>query len=205
MKHSFFDKYSYLDSPVHRFNPKLKILIFLAIAILVIAVPGFHLGLYVFLVVSIIGLILLSKVPLSFVLKRTAVIVPIAFIVALSNFLSKSGDHITLYKTLLNSCIIVAMLILVVETTRFPVILKSLAQLKVPSLILILLSFIYRYFFVLIDEIERMIYSIKVRTYKRPDLKTISTIVAMVFVKSYERAERIYWAMILRGFKEDLG
>ncbi|MCS7213318.1 MAG: hypothetical protein NZ927_03740 [Candidatus Calescibacterium sp.] len=199
MKHSFFDKYSYINSPVHKINPVLKLILFLSIGILLNIIP-FQIVTYILIGSVTLVITYLSKVPLIFILKRTLVILPFVFVIALTNFFSKLSESTVLYKTFLNAYIMITLLILLTQTTKFPEMLKSLSYLRVPKLILVLLSFIYRYFFILIDEAEKMIYSAKIRTYKRLKIRTIGAMIGVLFIKTYDRSERVYWSMLLRGF-----
>ncbi len=66
------------------------------------------------------------------------------------------------------------------------------------------LALMYRYLFVLMDEAERMQRARASRTFTKPGLrswKTLGTVVGQLFVRSSERAERIYSAMCARGWK----
>lgn len=199
MKHSFFDKYSHINSPVHKVNPVLKLILFLSIGIF-LNIISFQTGIYIIIGFIILVITYLSKVPLIFILKRTLVILPFVVLIALTNFFSKFSENTVFYKTFLNAYIMITLLILFTQTTKFTEMLKSLSYLRFPKLILVLLSFIYRYFFILIDEAEKMIYSAKIRTHKRPNIRTLSTMIGVLFVKSYDRSERVYWSMLLRGF-----
>lgn len=200
MKHSFIDKYSYLNTPIHRIEPLIKIIIFLIFAVLVNLISKYVFFTYpvVFFTLSVI--IFISKIPVFFILKKASVILPFLFLIAFCNYFSKSTDYIVITQTVLNSFLIVVSLILLVETTKFHNLLKSMMKLGIPKIIIILLLFIYRYFFVLIDEIERIVLATRLRTHKRLSLKTIGRIIGVIFVRSYERSERIFYAMCSRGF-----
>ncbi|MFN3966159.1 MAG: energy-coupling factor transporter transmembrane component T family protein [Endomicrobiia bacterium] len=200
MKHSFFDKYSYLETPIHKIPAVIKIVLFLffAISVIIISKLSFLVYLLGFFVLAII--IYLSKIPVDFVIKKSVVVLPFIFLITLCNLFSKSIDYAIIIETFLNSFLIICALILLVETTKFSELLKGLSKLGIPKIIIILLSFIYRYFFVLIDEAEKMMYYLKIRSYKRINLKTLSNMIGTLFIRSYERAERIYSAMRMRGF-----
>lgn len=204
MKHSFFDKYSYLNTPVHKIPPVVKIVSFLVLDILILTVSEKSILVYPIAVVFISFLLYLSKIPVSFVLKKVVVVIPFVLLIALCKFFSKSISYTVIIRTILNSSIIIVLLILLVETTKFVDLLKSLSKIGTPKIIVILLSFIYRYFFILIDEIEKMMYSVKLRSYKNISLTTLASIVGILFIRSYERAERIYSAMVMRGFNGEI-
>jgi cobalt/nickel transport system permease protein len=65
----------------------------------------------------------------------------------------------------------------------------------------------YRYFFVLVDELEKMLRAVKLRSFKNNRFKTFSilaNIVGVLFIRSYERSERVYNAMSMRGFDGEI-
>ena len=68
------------------------------------------------------------------------------------------------------------------------------------------LAFLYRYFFVLIDEMEQMHLAVKARAAgsgNKAMIRALSGLLGMLFIRSYERSERIYMAMQLRGYNRD--
>jgi cobalt/nickel transport system permease protein len=66
------------------------------------------------------------------------------------------------------------------------------------------LTFAYRYIFLFSDEAERMRRAKKSRTFKRQKptdgIKTLVPMVSHLFLRAFERAEKIYAAMLSRGF-----
>jgi|YNPNPStandDraft_1061719.scaffolds.fasta_scaffold17607_3 cobalt/nickel transport system permease protein len=204
MKHSFFDKYSDGKSWVHRIDPVTKIIFFIFFSLFLILFSEITILFYPLFFLCLIILIVISRIPVIFILKNILVIIPFILLVSLSGFFTKYFNFLVLGKTFANSFFILTLLILVVNTTKFPALLDGLKQLGVPKIILILLSFTYRYFFVLIDEIEKLIFSTKMRTHKKLNWKTLGSIIGLIFVRSYERAERIYLAMRMRGFNGEI-
>ncbi|MEW6557864.1 MAG: energy-coupling factor transporter transmembrane component T [Elusimicrobiota bacterium] len=204
MKHSFFDKYSYLETPVHKIPVIIKIISFLIFAISIILFSEWSFLVYLIGFFILVITVYFSKVPVFFIIKKILTIFPFIFIISLCNFFSKSLNYTIIIKTVLNSTLILIAIILLVETTKFPKLLNGLSKLGIPKIIILLLSFIYRYFFVLIDEVEKMVYSAKIRSYRKLNLKIIANMFGILFVRSYERAERIYSAMVMRGFDGEL-
>ncbi|MDD1721235.1 MAG: energy-coupling factor transporter transmembrane protein EcfT, partial [Euryarchaeota archaeon] len=87
----------------------------------------------------------------------------------------------------------------------FSTLLASLERLRVPPLITSMLSFTYRYIFVFVDEGERLNRAktsrcIEGATY-RLRLRASAKTIGMVFIRAYERGERIYRSMLARGFE----
>jgi cobalt/nickel transport system permease protein len=101
----------------------------------------------------------------------------------------------------------VASLTLLILSTGFDKILKLLNAIKVPSVVVQLFSLTYRYFFVSIHEAQSVLIAKEARTYvnKRAmnlqALKDLGSILAALFIRTYERSERVYWAMKSRGFE----
>jgi len=100
----------------------------------------------------------------------------------------------------------VATISLLILSTGFDKTLKLLATLKVPPLMLQLFSLTYRYFFVSIHEAQSILIAKDARTYKNnhtiniQTLKNMGTMLSLLFIRTYERSERVYLAMKARGF-----
>jgi len=88
----------------------------------------------------------------------------------------------------------------------FPGVCHGLRRLGLPSLFVSQLSFLYRYIFVLLEETMRMIRARNMRSYgeRGKEIKIVVRIVGILFIRTVERAERIYFAMLSRGFQGDM-
>ncbi|MCL4429209.1 MAG: energy-coupling factor transporter transmembrane protein EcfT [Chloroflexi bacterium] len=101
----------------------------------------------------------------------------------------------------------VASLIVFVLSTGFDKVLRLFSTIKVPHLVIQLFSLTYRYFFVSIHEAQSVLIAKEARTYihKRTinmqALKDLGAIIATLFIRTYERSERVYLAMKARGFE----
>lgn len=208
MRHAYIDKYSYINSPIHQLKSSIKIVFTLLSLLYLLALPmswalwGYGLYFLFFLI-----LIYLSNVPLSFILKRSAIILPfLAFIIVLNTFL-KEGDIGVALLVLARSILSIMTLILFVSTTKFYFILQTLSKWGAPPILMTLLSFMYRYFFVLVDEMHKMVRGVRARSCENGTFKTIrifSHIIGTLFIRSYERAERVYHAMVMQGFEGEI-
>jgi cobalt/nickel transport system permease protein len=102
------------------------------------------------------------------------------------------------------------MAILLVSTTRFPDLIHALEHLRVPSILTTIIAFLYRYLFVLTDEVYRMLRARESRsgavTGARSGggvlwrAKIAGNMAGQLFLRSYERSDRIYNAMLSRGY-----
>ncbi len=101
----------------------------------------------------------------------------------------------------------VSSLTLLILSTGFEKTLKLLATLKVPTLIIQLFSLTYRYFFVSIHEAQSVLMAKEARTYVHKHtfnlqtLKDLGAVLSSLFIRTYERSERVYLAMKARGFE----
>ena len=103
--------------------------------------------------------------------------------------------------------VLCGILTLLILSTGFEKTLKLLAAIKVPNLIIQLFSLTYRYFFVSIEEAQSTLIAKEARTYitrrsfNLQSLKDLGAIIASLFIRTYERSERVYLAMKARGFE----
>ena len=222
MRHSFLDKYSGLDSPIHRLDARTKILsLFCLIVVCVSTPPQAYLafsGYFSLLAVAIIS----SKIPVGYILKRSRVIIPFVVLVTVSIPFIKTDSTgpgyslgigglrvymsglLVFWNVLAKSYIGVLSAILLSATTPFNKLLRGFEQLKTPKILIMLASFAYRYVFVLVDEAERMKRARDCRCYGGKWLwhsKVIGQMIGALFLRSYQRGERVYVAMVSRGFQ----
>jgi cobalt/nickel transport system permease protein len=201
MKHSFIDRYSALNSPLHILEPRSKLLAFAALIIAVLCIPinSGHLFFVYFLVTAI--LMGISQIPLSFILGRTLVILP--FIV-LASLAAPWKGWVGLWTLFIRAIMCLVLLILLTNTTRFVELLRSMRKLGCPSILVMNLSFLYRYLFVLTEEAMRMKQARDCRRVGRAPFRAeviiLSSMLGTLLIRSFERAERMHAAMLSRGF-----
>ena len=204
VKHSFVDRYALLDSPLHLLEARTKIIGFTALAVFVLYIPagdsgGFFLSF--FLMAILAGI---SQIPLQFIVRRSLVILPFLLLAGLAVPLRGTAGWMG-FATLLIRCLLcLLILILLTNTTRFVELLRGLRRLGFPKIIVVNLSFLYRYFFVLSDEIMRMRQARDSRSVGsrgiRRELRTLGSMLGTLMVRSFERADAMYQAMLSRGF-----
>jgi len=225
MKHSFIDQYSGLDSFVHRLDPRTKLICSLAFVLAVVLTPAGTWNVFVIYLLTLLGLIWLSQLPIKYVLKRSLVIFPFVIMIAVFVPFFKHGQvavsydigawHIAvtyeglavLINVIVKSWLCILCLIILSSSTKFEELLHGMYRLKVPQVFVQITSFMYRYMFVLADQAMRMQMARDSRNFglnRRNIFKTMGNMIGMLFIRSYERAERIYAAMLSRGYNGEL-
>jgi cobalt/nickel transport system permease protein len=221
------ERYVDAPSPIHALDARVKLLLtFAAILALGLTPPGAWATILAIAVLIWWG-VLQSRVGLGLILRRAFVALPFA-LAALTLIFSRPGEAlftlplgplrltatdvglIAFGSVVVKSWLSVQAALLLTATTPFAEVLGALRNLGLPSVLTAVLSFAYRYLFVLVDEAQRMLRAREVRAAELPGRKGGGTIrwraavvgqmVGTLFLRSYERSERIYVAMLSRGF-----
>jgi cobalt/nickel transport system permease protein len=221
VKHSFIDEYSHLNSFIHKLDPRTKLLASLAFIVAVLLTPASNWPIFTIYFCIIAVMLVLSKLPPLYVLKRSLVIFPFVLLIAVFIPFFKEGQVagsyniwlwqisitynglLILANVVVKSWLCILALILLSSTTKLDDLLKGLRYLGIPQVMILILSFMYRYIFVLVDEVMRLQQARDSRNFggsRLHHLKTIGNMVGTLFIRSYERGERIYAAMLARGF-----
>jgi cobalt/nickel transport system permease protein len=92
---------------------------------------------------------------------------------------------------------------LLTSTTPFPKLLAAFQSLRAPAIILALLAFLYRFIYILFDELERIDIGRKSRTFSnrlKLGWRARGWMLGTFLIRSIEKSERVYQAMLARGF-----
>jgi len=218
MHHSYLDPYARQDSPLHRLDARPKLVLTLAAVVLIAVEPQPGALFVAAWMAAVLVLARTAGIPLDYLLLRSAVVVPFAGFAAFSLALTTPAPEafwqwgrLALTEPglrrasalLLRSWIAVSLMIILVNTCPFDRLLRALRSLGLPGLFVLLLSFLYRYLYLLWDEIERLHRARNVRYYGgrwRSQAALAGNLAAALFLRSYERAERVQKAMAARGW-----
>ena len=170
---------------------------------------------YLFFFILILGVILIAKLPLLTVFKRSLIEIPFILFAVLMPFFGTGKSSIffgfTIYEEgLLAAAAIVAKgtigvlgAIALSATSTAKDILQGLERLKLPTIMVNIATFSLRYINVVSDEMERMKVARIARGFQARgvrDWKVLGSAAAALFIRSYERGERVHLAMLSRGF-----
>lgn len=222
MGHDSLDRYSELDSFVHRLDPRTKLVITLAFIVAVMTTPADRWQPFAAYLLLAGCLMLLSQLPPSFVLKRSLLFLPFAMVVASLLPFFKPGQALAVLAVghwsfsitregllamgaaVTRSWLSILALVVLTASTRLDGLLKGLEQMRMPRVMVLLVSLTNRYIFVLADEMLRMKRARDSRNFaggRSWRLHTIGDMIGTLFLRSFGRAERIYRAMSARGFE----
>ncbi len=203
MRHDVLDRYSRLESPVHSLPAWLKLVVALSVVVGTALTPTYRGSYFGMITVLLAAWALASRVPLLFLVRRVLWLEPVVLGVAVLSLFQAGGMQIFLLMITKGTLCLITM-VLLANTTPFAELLHVLRRMRVPALLVTTLALMYRYLFVLMDEAERMKRARASRTFAKPGFgswKTLGTVIGQLFVRSTERAERIYAAMCARGWK----
>jgi cobalt ECF transporter T component CbiQ len=203
MRHDFLDRYSRLDSPVHRLPAGLKLVVGLALVVATVTVSGSEWRWFAAVAGALVGVMVVSRLPIGFLLRRMLLLEP--FVLGVSLLALLQPDGLRVFTTLVvKSTLCLLTMILLSSTTPFVDLLHVLRRLRVPAILVTTLALLYRYLFVLVDEAQRIERARASRTVvpsRRRTWRLLGSGLGMLFVRSSERAERIYDAMLARGWR----
>ena len=202
-------------SPVHRAPAHLKILALLVFMITVVATPDdwfAAFGVYLLVLLAVIGA---SRVPPTYLLKRMVVEVPFVFFAVLLPFVARGPRVEVLGVSVSESGLLAAFGLLatatlgviasltLAATTEPQALLKGLERLRLPTMLVQIMGFMIRYLAVVTDELRRMNVARASRGFEARNPRhwpVLAKSFGALFIRSYERGERVHLAMLSRGY-----
>ncbi|MGE5248469.1 MAG: cobalt ECF transporter T component CbiQ [Verrucomicrobiota bacterium] len=208
------DRLSYLDTPIHRLDPRAKVVATMLFVVAVVSFPRYEvLSLLPFFLFPVL-IAALGDIPAGLVAKRVAAVSPFAIFIGMFNPLFDPGavavggatipaGWLSFVSILVKFALTISAAVLLIATTSFPGICRGLRGLGIPALFVSQLLFLYRYLFVLMEEAGRVVRARDMRSFGRKGtgVGVFIRIVGTLFLRTVERAERIYGAMMARGFR----
>jgi cobalt/nickel transport system permease protein len=221
MHHGFIDSHSHLESPLHRLPALARVLAAFALVLTAIASPMTNPFICGAFLLAAFALVLISRIPALHIAKRLAAISPFIFLAAVSLPFVKTGTVIgsvsvfgrelnvtssglaAFWNIIVRALFSTTVMIILASSTPLGELLSALEKLKVPKLFIMIISFMYRYTFVISGELMKMRMAKVSRSFggsRWMHTKTLANIVGTLFLRSYERGEDVYLAMCARGF-----
>ena len=204
MHHVVLERWSRLGSALHRRDPRAKIV---ALLIFLVIVATTHRAFLVagagYLATLVIALFW-SRLPVPGALLRAGVVLPFTLVFAVITILYGDPQRagILVGKSYISALAVLAL----VSTTPLPQLLRGLEMLGVPRFLLMVAQFLYRYLFVISEEAQHMRVAAASRgpsrrARQRARFQAAAGALAVLFARSYARADAIHHAMAARGFQ----
>ncbi|TLM65479.1 MAG: cobalt ECF transporter T component CbiQ [Deltaproteobacteria bacterium] len=202
------------ESPVHRLDPRAKVLTTLVFILCVVSFDRYELAALLPFALYPVVLLALGDLPAGYIARKVAVVLPFAVMVGLFNPLFDRqvllqlgpldiwGGWLSCLSIVVRALLTAAAAIVLVAITGFPAICEALERLGMPRVFAVQLLFLYRYIFVLADEGGRVARARQLRACgtKGLGLRHFGPLVGHLLLRTWERAERVHMAMLARGF-----
>jgi cobalt/nickel transport system permease protein len=217
-----FDAYRHGHTPVHALDPRAKVVCALAFILGVVLLPdgawlgfalswGLALGVARAAGVGARRLLARSLMAAPFALAAVTVLftLPGETVLALGGWGISDAGLLRFASILLRSWLAVQAAVLLMAVTPFPDLVHALRHLRVPAVLTAVIAFMYRYLFVLADESLRLLRARAARSVGRGGsvrwrARVAGGMVGQLFLRSLERSDRVYHAMLARGYRGEL-
>ncbi|MCM8593872.1 cobalt ECF transporter T component CbiQ [Accumulibacter sp.] len=207
------DRLGRSETPIHRLDARAKLLATLAFVVCVASFDRYAVASLLPLAVFPVALAIIGRLPLSCVASQVAVAAPFALLVGLANPffdrqvvfaigpLALTGGWLSWASISVRALLTLSAAVILVGVTSFPALCTALQRLGLPRPLVAQLRFLHRYLFVLIDEVERSVRAVTLRSAGRGvALTTASSLIGLLLLRTWERAERVQMAMLSRCY-----
>jgi cobalt/nickel transport system permease protein len=208
-------------SAFHRLDPRAKLIGLAGLTLVAVSTPLRAWPAYAACALALAAVALVARVGPRTLWTRSKLVLPLVLFVAVFvPFVRKGGGTVELgpltvseaglatFATVSAKAILgTVSAVLLGATTSFPDVLHALERLRAPRLLVLIAAFMYRYLFVIADEARRMRAALAARGYApRHALQAaaLGRVATALFLRTYERAERVHLAMLARGWRQEM-
>ncbi|MGI8901780.1 MAG: cobalt ECF transporter T component CbiQ [Nocardioides sp.] len=206
-------------SPVHRAPAHLKVLALLIFVLVVVATPKDWFPAYAGHLMVLGVVVAVSQVPPPYILKRLFVEVPFVVFAVLLPFIATGPRTEVLGLSVSEPGLLAAWALLakgtlgvlasltLAATTEPRDLLAGLERLHLPQQLVQIMGFMIRYVDVVTDEMRRMRIARESRGFTARNPRhwpVVARGAGALFIRSYERGERVHLAMVARGYTGSL-
>jgi len=206
------------ESPVHRLDPRVKLLTSLVFVVTVVSFPKYAVLSLIPFIIYPVALMALGNLPVPYLLKKILLAAPFAFFIGVFNPLLDrqilfhlgplgiSGGWVSFASILLKFGLTVSAALILIAVTGFYQVCLALQRLGLPRAFVLQLLFLYRYIFVLMDEALRMMRARSLRAFEGsgPGFRVYTSMIGHLLLRTLDRAQRLHLAMLSRGFDGEI-
>lgn len=205
-------------SPIHALAPRTKLLALIGFMLVVVVTPREWFWAFAAYLVMVCVVIALAGVPAQFMLKRMIVEVPFLVFAVLMPFIASGprtdvlGVSLSVdglwgaWGLLAKGSLGVLCSLTLAATTEPRHLLAGLEQLHMPAQLIQIMGFMIRYLDVVTDEMHRMRIARESRGFRARSIRSwpvLAKAIGALFMRSYDRGERVHLAMLSRGYPAD--
>lgn len=203
------------QSPIHAVPAHVKLVAVVSFVLVVVATPGTWYAAFAAYLVILVGLATAAHLTIGFVLPRMAVEIPFVVFALLLPFVAQGPEidflGITVAEAgllagtalLMKATLSVIASIVFAATTSPREMVRGLERLRLPQILVQILTFMLRYLDVVGGELRRMRIARESRAFTARHLghlRVLGQAAGSLFIRSYERGERVHLAMLSRGY-----
>ncbi|WEH40225.1 cobalt ECF transporter T component CbiQ [Streptomyces sp. AM 2-1-1] len=207
--------YRHGHSPVHALPPHCKLAAVFVFVLVVVSTPRDAVWAFALYAVLLGAVAAVARIPAGYLLKRLVVEIPfVAFALLMPFFVPGEqtgflGLHLSVpglwgaWNVLAKGTLGVAASVILASTTELRALLLGLQRLRLPPLLVQIASFMIRYGDVITDEMRRMSIARRSRGFEARGVRqwgVLAKSAGALFIRSYERGERVHLAMVSRGY-----
>lgn len=208
------EELSFGNTAIHRLHPLSKMLVTFSYVIAVVSVRRLdYITLSVFFFYPAV-LIALAEIPPRLIIKRALLALPFVLLAGISNILFERTPYIAalglpISRGAVSAVVLVEKALLTVSavlilaaTTKAAQAFASLRKLGLPKIFITVVMLCLRYLSLLLDEAGRMTraYHLRAKRAKGICMQDMGSFLGQLLLRSFDRAQRVYQAMKLRGF-----
>ncbi|MDO9542144.1 MAG: cobalt ECF transporter T component CbiQ [Kiritimatiellia bacterium] len=212
------DELGRMATPVHRIDARAKAVTTIIFIIIIMSFPRYEVSALVPFLFYPLVLISLGRIPLGFIFRKVLMSAPFAFVIGIFNpFFDRqaaasigpfviSGGWLSFTSIMLRFVLTVGAALTLVACTGMYRLCAGLERIGLPRVFVVQLLLLYRYLFVVADEGARMMRSLELRSAGLSSVRLVvyGSLVGHLLLRSMARAERIYQAMVARGFDGEI-
>jgi cobalt/nickel transport system permease protein len=204
MHHVVVERWSRGSSPLHALDPRAKLGALLVFLAAVSTTPARAQAVFAAYAVLLAAAMAASRLPAGGLLRRAALVLP--FSVTFAAVTWWSGQPELALALAEKSFLSGLAALLLVATTPLTGLLGALDSLRVPRVLILVVQFLYRYLFVISEQAQHMRLAARCRQasrrgrQRRVSFRAAAGAVGVLFARSWERADGVYYAMLARGF-----
>ncbi len=208
------DDLASLDSPVHRLDPRAKVLVTAAFLVTAVSFPKCEIAELMPLCLYPVVLLSAGRVPLQMLARTLLLASPFAVMAGMFNplldreiaarwgALEVTGGWLSFFSILIRFALTASAALILLACTGYASVCAALGRLGAPRVLVAQFLLLYRFLFLLAGEAARMsrAHALRSGTGRRPSIREWGGLAGNLLLRAFDRGSRVHAAMLVRGF-----